>query len=65
MPKMSSVGRAISMTRSNTWNSTTYKTNSESFADFCLNRRPHPNNPCKGDCPEMKEFRKNQYKRSK
>ena len=58
MPRMSAQRRAISMTRSDTWTTIIPDIKSEAKADFCLNRCPHPNNPCKGDCHEMREFRK-------
>lgn len=59
MPKMSSVRKAISMTRSDCWTTTAggYKVNSNKIADFCLNHCPHQNEKCRGDCQEMKEFR--------
>ena len=51
--------RAISMTRCDTWTSTEYKPcNSDVIADFCVNKCPHKETPCKGDCDEMKAFRK-------
>lgn len=58
MPRMSNTRRAISMTRSDTWTTTEPDIKSGVIADFCVNHCPHPNNPCKGDCPEMREFRK-------
>ncbi len=59
MPKIGCKSRAISMTRSDTWTSTEYKPNtSDLFADFCVNKCPHKEIPCKGDCDEMKAFRK-------
>ena len=63
MPRMSVKGRAISMTRSDTWTTTQIDVKSEAIADFCLNRCPHKTKPCNGDCPEMKEFRKNHRRR--
>ena len=59
MPRMSNTRRAIAMTRSGTWNTVEPCIKSEDRADFCLNRCPHADKPCKGDCPEMKDFRKN------
>ena len=50
---------AISMTRSDTWTSVDYKhENCDKIADFCVNRCPHRETPCEGDCDEMKAFRK-------
>ena len=46
------------MTRCDTWTTFQPTIESEEIADFCLNRCPHEEEPCKGDCPEMKEFRK-------
>lgn len=63
MPRMSNTRRAISMTRSDTWTTIEPDIKSEAIADFCLNRCPHQEKPCKGDCFEMKEFRKNHKKR--
>lgn len=63
MPRMSNKGRVISMTRSATWTTTEPDIKSGIIADFCINRCPHADTPCKGDCPEMKEFRKNHKKR--
>lgn len=59
MPRMSNTRRAISMTRSDTWTTIAPCIKSGIIADFCLNRCQHKEKPCKGDCPEMKEFRKN------
>ena len=58
MPRMSNTRRAISMTRSDTWTTTIPSIKSDEEADFCLNRCPHKEKPCNGDCPEIKEFRK-------
>ena len=63
MPKMGDKRRAISMTRSDTWTTVEPCIISEESADFCLNRCPHKDKPCKGDCPEMKDFRKKHKKR--
>ena len=58
MPRMTNFQRAVSMTRSDTWTSPFGKTKKDAYKDFCLKNCPHPNKPCKGDCPEMKAFRK-------
>lgn len=58
MPKMSNAGRAISMIRSDTWNTIVRDIKSEGDADFCIHHCPHKETPCNGDCPEMKELRK-------
>lgn len=58
MPKMSNRERAISMTRNDSWTTIEPKFKSEIVADFCLNHCPHSDDNCKGDCDEMKEFRK-------
>lgn len=63
MPRMSNVSRAISMTRSDSWTTSSYKVDKDDYKQFCTNHCPHPKNPCNGDCPEMKEFRKNHKKR--
>ena len=63
MIRMSNKGRVISMTRSETWATIIPNIKSEEKADFCINHCPHKENPCNGDCPEMKEFRKNHRKR--
>ena len=31
-------------------------------ADFCLNKCPHSNKPCKGTCEEYREFARKYYK---
>lgn len=62
MPRMSITSRAISMTRSDTWTTGEHRIKSEILADFCLNQCPHKDTPCKGDCPEMKAFRKKHKK---
>lgn len=51
------------MTRFDTWTTTEPDIKSGIIADFCINRCPHADTPCNGDCPEMKEFRKNHKKR--
>lgn len=59
MPRIGCKSVAILMTRSDTWTSTEYKSeNTDLFADFCINRCPQKETPCKGDCDEMKAFRK-------
>ena len=63
MPKMGNTKCAISMTRSDTWTTTCLKVETGETEDFCINHCPHPAKPCKGDCPEMKEFRKTHRKK--
>ena len=51
------------MTGNNAWAFPFPKGNQQDpYKNFCLDRCPHPDNPCKGDCPEMKKFRKNRRK---
>lgn len=64
MPKMSNIQRAISMTRSDSWTSDSYKTDGgNEIAKFCLWHCPHKEESCKGDCEEMKQFRAKMKKR--
>ena len=58
MHKMSNIGTIISMTRSEEW-ATSVKRPIESapLEDFCVNRCPHQDEDCTGDCSEMKAFR--------
>lgn len=58
MPKMGNTKFAISMTRSDTWATTSYQIKSGEKESFCIDKCPHKDEPCKGDCPEMKEYRK-------
>lgn len=59
MPRMSNIARAISMTRSDSWTTPLEVLKKDDYKQFCYERCPHPDNPCNGDCPEMKAFRKN------
>lgn len=67
MPKMSNVQRVISMTNSNSWRSLELRgrLTRDILADFCLNCCPHQDVSCKGDCAEMKEFRRKNRRRKK
>ena len=58
MPKMSAKGRVISMTKSDTWTTNFGKAGKDEYKQFCFEKCPHPESPCNGDCPEMKEYRK-------
>jgi hypothetical protein len=63
---MTNFQKAVAMTRSDTWNTTTLgKTKKDAYKEFCLEHCPHPSKPCKGDCPEMKAFRKSVKKGGK
>lgn len=65
MPKMGSERKAISMTKSGLW-TTPYphpQKRSDKIKQFCCEHCPHPNKPCNGDCPEIKEFTQNIRKR--
>ena len=58
MPKMSNVSRVISMTKSDAWTTNFGRCGKDEYKQFCYEKCPHPDIPCKGDCPEMKEYRK-------
>lgn len=58
MPRMSNRGRAISMTRSDTWVTSFADSKGNEYEAFCHTHCPHKDEECEGDCPEMKEYRK-------
>lgn len=58
MPRMSAKGRAISMTKSDSWTTNFWKAGKDEYKQFCHSKCPHPDHPCNGDCREMKEYRK-------
>ena len=58
MLKMGNARYAISNTRSETWTTPICHIKGGEEEMFCIENCPHPNSPCKGDCPEMKEWRK-------
>lgn len=58
MPKMSNIRRAISMTKSDAWTTSSYQIKEDDYKQFCHERCPHADKPCNGDCKEMKEYRK-------
>lgn len=63
MPKMGVKRKVISMTKSDAWTTPYPQERTDIIKSFCYERCPHPDKPCKGDCPEMKEFRRNNGKR--
>lgn len=65
MPHMSNLGRAISMTRSDSWTSTLITESSDVLVNYCINKCPHPDSPCKGECSEFLEFRKSCRRKQK
>ena len=60
MPKIRAKNWAISLTKSDTWTTATPTLNGrcDVVADFCINRCPHKEKPCKGECVEYKEFKR-------
>lgn len=64
MPRISSKRRAILMTRSDTWTTSTPNIKSDENADFCLNRCPNKETPCDGYCIEYKQFKERSKKRN-
>lgn len=53
------------MTRSDYWTTTSRKSDVDENAKFCTDNCPHSNETCRGDCPEMKEWRKMHKKETK
>lgn len=64
MPKMSNVGRLIGKTSTSSWITTFGTAKADEYKQFCWAHCPHEDTPCKGICPEMKEWIK-KYKENK
>ena len=65
MPRMSAKSIAISMTKSDSWTTSFGSIGKDEYKQFCFENCPHPDNPCKGDCQEMKEYRKTHKRKRK
>lgn len=66
MPKMSIRKKAILITKSDDWTAPyprEPKTREDKIKQFCHARCPHPEQPCNGDCPEIRAYTKQMRKR--
>ena len=58
MPKIGRTRHAILMTRSETWTSLAVRIECDENADFCINRCPHADGKCNGECKEFIAYRR-------
>lgn len=63
MPKMGVKKVVISMTRSDEWTTPVPQTRDDKIKAFCYDHCPHPDEPCKGNCPELREYTEKTKKR--